>query len=369
MKDSIIFCPKGLCENKWSDVKEFLSKIAFAKESEISRECLPLVVSSMRELLSLLEEKVDLTLENAGGGFKFKAETFDLECERKLVRNLNGVAESIYNGLGAVDNKLFNMDGPYPYYTQQPLRILFVGREACWMGGRNYIQTLLGDLKNGKVGEWSIDQYPFHKRQFYMAYGILAAAQATGSFPDWEKVPWASDLGKILFARNQRNDEANKEAVIKPDNDLTNMSWAFMNLSKLSNDTGDWRTDDRRYRPFVENNKDYIIEEIALLRPDVIIGANVYDLIDILGYNNKPDVSEPACYYYEAQKSKVCGNWKLPPFLNCYHFSAIKSDQGCFYDAVKRVLSLDYRLEKIIANHQKWGEEHSSEILRCACCQ
>lgn len=27
MKDSIIFCPKGLCENRWNDVKEFLSKL------------------------------------------------------------------------------------------------------------------------------------------------------------------------------------------------------------------------------------------------------------------------------------------------------------------------------------------------------
>lgn len=350
MKDSITFCPKGLCESDWNGVKQFISEISFAKKSEISKERLPLVVSSMRELLSLLEEKVDLTLENAGCEFKFKVEDFVLQCEQNLACDLNGVATIIYNCLGGEDKKLFNMDGFYPYYTQQPLRILFVGRESCWMGGRNYIQTLLGDLKNGKVGEWSIDQYPFHKRQFYMAYGILAAAQANGSFPDWEEVPWASDLGRILFAREKRDAESYCKAVIKPVNDLT-MSWAFMNLSKLSNDTGDWRTDDRRYRPFVEKYGECITREIQLLKPDLIIGANVYDLVGILGYDESIcDKTNSSCYYYEKEG--------LPPFLNCYHFSAIKNDRTCFYEAVREVLCKtvngETRLATLSRNHKPW---------------
>lgn len=113
------------------------------------------------------------------------------------------------------------------------------------------------------------------------------------------------------------------------------ISWAFMNLSKISNQTGDYRTDSARYLPFVtdEGNRTYIGEEIRILAPDIIIGANVYELIDILGYDAKGEEDEPCCYYYPPVKEKG-----LPPFLNCYHFAAIKSDERCFYEPVMRIV-------------------------------
>lgn len=349
--------PKGLTEEGWKRAQDIIGKITFSKPNEIAETDIAESIAYVRELLVALEdaEKRNHLGQDGQRTFTFskKFSTVCDENEKALAAKLNKLARCMYSSLNEEDKKLFNMDGFYPYYTQQPLRLLFVGREACWMSGKNYIETLLKDLREGKVNSYSIDQYPFHKRQFYMAYGILSAvAKEDGEleFPEWNDVPWAADLGKILFARNNKNEEAYTDATIKPQHCFSGMSWAFMNLSKLSNDTGDWKTDDRRYRPFVESHKDCIKQEFDLLKPDLIIGANVYDLVNILGYDEKSCDRENAnCYYYPSPKEGI------PPFLNCYHFSAIKNDKTCFYDAVMQVLKKEDRLLTIQNDHKKWN--------------
>lgn len=152
------------------------------------------------------------------------------------------------------------------------------------------------------------------------------------SFPKWNDVPWASDLARILFARESINKDLIEDVEIKPVSCIQGMSWAFMNLSKISNDTGDWTTDNKRYGSFVQPRHDLVREEIEILRPDVIVGANVHDLVPILGYEDAESDrdTDANCYYYPSKNG-------FPPFLNCYHFSAIKNDQTCFYDAVMTV--------------------------------
>ena len=254
------------------------------------------------------------------------------EYERSCARMLDALARKIYCTLTPEQQALFNMDGFYPYYFSQPLKILFVGREACWMSKKNYMVTLHEELKEGRVGYYSVNQYPFHKRQFYIAYVLLARAAGLGSFPEWDDVPWASDLARILFARKEVNKDSIEDVKIKPVSCLQGMSWAFMNLSKISNDTGDWTTDNKRYGSFVQPRYDFVREEIAILRPDVIVGANVYDLVPILGYEDAESdcKTDKNCFYYPPKNG-------FPPFLNCYHFSAIMNDKTCFYDAVKKV--------------------------------
>ena len=73
------------------------------------------------------------------------------------------------------------------------------------------------------------------------------------------------------------------------------------------------------------------MKQISTLNPQIIIGANVPDLVSILGYG-EPDTRVDACYYYKATDN-------FPPFLNCFHFAAIKKDRECFYDAVKSVIN------------------------------
>ena len=246
--------------------------------------------------------------------------------EESMIGELNKLANEwreLLIGQGNAD--LFNMDGFYPFYTSQKCRILFVGREACCMSGKNYIKTVCPCIRGDSFSGWTVNQYPFHRRQFYIAYGIMKWCQGMG-FPSWEEVPRASDMAKRIFAKKE---EAN-EGV----GGLNSISWAFINLSKISNDTADYKTDSNRYFPFVSNeeNRGKIREQIEILKPQIIIGANVPELIEILSYG-KADQSVPECYYYE-------GNEKLPPFLNCYHFAAIKNDRQCFYESVKKVFEI-----------------------------
>jgi hypothetical protein len=246
----------------------------------------------------------------------------------------------IANSESLCDNvDLFNMDGFYPFYTQQKVRILFVGREACCMQGKNYITTICSCIKNDNFNGWTVNQYPFHRRQFYLAYGILQFFGLNQrEFPKWEDVPWASDMARNIFAKSHG------EAI----NGLDSISWAFINLSKFSNETDNWQTDySSRYLPFVNDNKNrnYLKKQIRILNPHLIIGANVGELRDMLGYN-ACDPTQKACFYYPPT-SDGC----YPPFLDCYHFAAIKSDQKGFYNPVREV----------IMNHVKEIEDYMNK--------
>lgn len=246
--------------------------------------------------------------------------------EKKMIRELNNLAKSWESSLNLKENEknLFNMDGFYPFYTMQPCRILFVGREACWMSRRNYINSVCHCIQADDFNGWTVNQYPFHKRQFYIAYGIMQWCKER-KFPEWDDVPYASEMAKKIFARREGKNIVGR---------IKSISWAFINLSKLSNDTGDYRTDKNRYLPFVsdESNKKKLQEQIKILEPKIIIGANVPELAGILGYG-EPDTEVGDCYYY----TNYTKGKDFPPFLNCYHFAAIKSDNRCFYNPIKEV--------------------------------
>lgn len=274
-----------------------------------------------------VEDRISASADNVANDFCFK-ERAD-PGENELRKRLNDLAIRWYEGI-KVSRELFNFDGFYPDYTKQRVKILFVGREACYMSGRNYCDVIGDGLAKNVIGDkitWTVAQYPFHRRQFYIAYGILMAARSGGMFPEWNDVPNVCELTKIFGRGGGGGSKEMAEGI----------SWAFINLSKLSNNTGDWRTDDARYRPFVsgKKNREHLQEQIKILAPDVIIGSNVYDLVEIMGYDRNADVQNKNCYFYKEKE----GEEPLPPFLNCYHFSAVKSDQTCFYEAIRDVVS------------------------------
>lgn len=330
---------RNMAIGSWEESCKWLSSLKVGESIAVEQPWT--IIAHLREVLAVLEDVVerdevrDADAEQVCLSVKEEMDEEEVDMRKKL----NALQEQWRRELRKADFNMeadFNMDGFYPCYAKQKLRILFVGREAYGMKGKNYIDTQCDQLKNGKIGKWTVDQYPFHKRQFYIAYGLLASVvEGSTGFPDWKDVPWASDLAKILFARCKRDAKAFEKASIKPVETLSSLSWAFMNLSKLSNETGDWRTDERRYRPFVEDetNQKFIRDEIRILRPDVIIGSNVYDLVKILEYAKVDKGCSPNCDYYES------GNKKWPPFINCYHFSAIKKDKECYYEAVREVVN------------------------------
>jgi hypothetical protein len=200
---------------------------------------------------------------------------------------------------------------------------LFVGREACWLKGGNYIETVCKSIQSDDFNGWKVNQYPFHKRQFYIAYGIIKFVE-TGYFPKWQDVPWASDMAKMIFAKETQSPSENIGG-------LSSISWAFINLSKISNNTGDWRVGEA-YHTFIndQQNQRFIREQIEVLAPRIIIGANVPELVQILNYSFS-DKDNEDCHYYGP-------NGKFPHFMNCWHFSAIKSDKNVFYDPIVDVV-------------------------------
>ena len=219
----------------------------------------------------------------------------------------------------------FYMDGFYPYYTRQNCRVLFVGREACWLNGGNYIETVCKSIQADNFNGWTVNQYPFHKRQFYLAYGILKFVK-DGVFPKWEAVPWASEMAKRIFAKSDADSDIGNTF-----GGLHSISWAFINLSKISNNSGNWQIGDTYYS-FTNDakNREYTRKEIKLLAPNIIIGANVPELAEILGYAS-PSKDNANCYYYSP-------NGDFPHFLNCWHFSATKADKTAFYNPVAEIV-------------------------------
>lgn len=267
------------------------------------------------KLNDALESQMAHDKENiCNGGVEYEA------GEKDMLGRLDNLFKEWKSKLPGDEEELFNRDGFYPGYSRQKVRILFVGREACYMAGRNYIEYMYNSFKSRYIGKWTVNQYPFHRRQAYIAYGILKAwdgikpseEDQKWQWPNWDDVPVASETCKEVGEKDK-------------------YSWAFINLSKLSNETGDYRTDGNRYWPFVNSkeNQCCLRKQISILNPDIIIGANVPELADILCYG-KPDTSNGNCYAYYKKG--------LPLFLNCYHFAAIKGDEKFFYEPVGKVL-------------------------------
>jgi len=270
---------------------------------------------------------------------------FNIEKEEPELRDK---IRGIWKPFEGVDG--FYHDGFYPQYLNQPLKILFVGREAWGDVKGDYIQTVGHWLTTEeKDGGWNVNLYPFHRRQFYMAYGLISAVKrcqnngnrdlARSDFPAWKDVPWAEEMAKKIFAKT------NGEVDV---GGLNSISWAFMNLSKICNSSGSWETDYSVYTPFVQDHQEQIKKEIKELNPHLIIGANVYELVSLLEYGEK-DARNANCHYYYNPAVHKDGH-VFPPLLNCYHFSAIKKEQTCFYDSVMDVL---------MEHAEEWLPKHS----------
>ena len=135
--------------------------------------------------------------------------------------------------------------GFYPYYTKQNYRILFVGREAHSMSYDDYIQVKYKDYINAS-GDTNGN---FHRRIFYLAYGLL------NNFPEFASIPWSSDIATDDFANGK-------------------LSFAFMNVSTKGNETGSTSTQWSEYDKSNKGGRSFRKEMIQILAPDIIVCAN-----------------------------------------------------------------------------------------------
>ena len=207
----------------------------------------------------------------------------------------------------------FIPDGFYPNYLSQKVRILYIGRDAYDLYGsddlcaeKTYIEKFIrqyvsGIMDNGK----NVNRFKFHKMLIKVAYGLINGCS-------WSDVPCASEIcdnGKIF----------------------EKTSFAFMNLCKWSHESdgdgpgcaADWDTINRFIGLSVTKRRNFILEEIELLSPDVIITMNFGPrLIQQFSGVAEPCDKHEDCFVYSLTmaKSEVL-------ILDPWHFSATKKSE------------------------------------------
>lgn len=208
-------------------------------------------------------------------------------------------------------------DGFYPHYFSKKPRILFIGREAREIAGENYLDKLHPAYRTtkqiGDVDGQHLNANLFHRRMLYLAHGIL------NGLPEWKDIPYADEIGDCF---------ATPKGV----------SFAFMNLSKFSNESefwpSNWEMIDDAVR-LATKNRNFIAEEIALLEPDIVITMNLEDYFPVFGENVRHLASFNNCV--SASTLSSCGHKSL--LLDSFHFSAPgKRDLEHFYQPISEAV-------------------------------
>ena len=112
-------------------------------------------------------------------------------------------------------NAIFVEDGPFPYYWNQKIKILFIGRELYGNRSAGDPPTIrYWDEREGmqRLGT-------FQSRLLYLAYGIINGQY---SWEDWQKMNLAKELNCKLAEDSEKVGDA--------------FSYAFMNASKILNE-------------------------------------------------------------------------------------------------------------------------------------
>ncbi|UZE97276.1 hypothetical protein [Alkalimarinus alittae] len=200
------------------------------------------------------------------------------------------------------------LDGFYPYYSKQKCKVLFVGRESLGLTGDNYIDLLHHIYTTKKtIGDKTLNQHRFHALMFYITYGL------NNDCCHWNDIPMATEIADTFASER-------------------GISFAFMNLSKLSNDTDDWNADWALIDGFVDVFNDspvnYFANQIDTVCPDIILTMNLESRLKVLGEVSVIEYGECASYYTLRTANK---KYLL---IDLYHFSAIKSQQSCYYEPV-----------------------------------
>ena len=213
-------------------------------------------------------------------------------------------------------------DGFYPNYLSKrkdKIKILIIGRECYSMVEYpDYIESF---IKRYQAGEHpngvSLNQQRFHRLLIKIPYGILNKSK-------WDKIGKATDICKNKF--------------------FSECSFAFMNLSKLSNEGDDlytdWQLVDTSLKMSLRQGRNFIFEEIELLDPDLIIGMHwathrFDDNCDIdrptlrAIFGNKIHIEKKDYYRYSLDLGK-----KKVLFLDTYHFSYFGIEEKVFYKQI-----------------------------------
>jgi hypothetical protein len=257
-------------------------------------------------------------------------------AEQEQRRKINALMEAWKKELSGVQvlfredgkyyagSEYFCADGFFPYYYRQKKKILFIGRETVNMPGADYIEVILGSYRENSLGKGTVDQHIFSKRMLQIAWGILQG----GTVP-YEEVPQASELGRTFAAPE-------------------GISFAFMELSKYSNDNADGnaRRDSKLMTAFLKDSKlekrNFFREELDILDPDLVITMNLWAAgIDrtLLRLALGEVVEQKAPDYRpNAALNVITINARQVPLIDMFHFSAVKNTEESFYTPAMKIV-------------------------------
>jgi hypothetical protein len=211
----------------------------------------------------------------------------------------------------------FASDGFLPYYFRQSRKVLFIGRETRYIAGQDNIEVILKKCKENPGG---IGMEPVLRRMLLLAYGI----QNGGMLP-FEKINVQKLCALAATAKG--------------------FSFAFMELSKYSNENDDGGTaDSELMSSFFEHSdlqkRNFVREELSLLDPDLVITMNLWDgkiesgLLR-LALGDAPFID---CPHPGAARRTIVINGNAVPLIDLYHFSARKNDNADFYKPVMQII-------------------------------
>ena len=227
------------------------------------------------------------------------------ESERKLKFEIEKLNDRWKNHLVSMTGEesiaeIFVNDGFYPYYTNQKVKVLFIGKESLDIAGTNYQELLYRAYLNKRIGSKTLNKDRFHSTMLYIAYALENKEY------NWLNIPYADETIHE-FAREN------------------GFSFAFMNLSKFSNESGEWKADVKLINKFIElslkSKENFFGTEIDLLEPDIIIGMNLGGMAECLG-----TFSESQDYFGSNDdvriRSLITQTGKEYLYFKTWHFSA-----------------------------------------------
>ena len=223
---------------------------------------------------------------------------------------------------------IFVEDGPFPYYWNQKIKFLFIGRELY--GTRNEADPPTIKYWDEREGMQKLGV--FQSRLLYLAYGIINGQYR---WEAWRKMDLAEELNCKLAEDSEKIGDA--------------FSYAFMNASKILNEKSSHVEKDI-FGKFIKDkiNRAFFIREIDLLAPDIIVTGNLNDT-GFWGNNENngfyaefkekikpwpnPEFDNDNCFVW---KYTLCqGQEKKDiPMLDGHHFSARGETFEKFYEPI-----------------------------------
>jgi hypothetical protein len=207
----------------------------------------------------------------------------------------------------------FNSDGFFPHYFEQKQKVLFIGREARGHSGCDFLEDTINYYKDEDT-----DQKIFMRRILKMAYIIQNGVTKLSDIP-------------------------NADSVAKEMVKTKKYGFAFMNISKYSNDSPDGaKRNNSMINQFIEDshleNRNFFTEELEILEPDIIITANLWDGIKDefmqLCFDENKIQRITALRRTHAELSTYTLNRRKIKLLDLYHFSNPGSDDEMYCQPV-----------------------------------